>query len=64
MLLDRFCLSLRILASLWRVYKIFVLFPSLLPMLKNLSKIDEEAFEEKTSEWTTEVRKEKQTLEK
>lgn len=64
MLLDRFCLSLRILASLWRVCKIFVLFPSVLPMLKNLSKTDEEAFEEKTSEWTTEVRKEKQTLEK
>lgn len=59
MLLDCFCLSLRILASLWRVYKIFVLFPSVLPMLKNLSKIDEEAFEENQSELPKSGRKSK-----
>lgn len=41
------CLSLRTSASSQRVCKIFVLFPSVLPMLKNLTKIDEDACKEK-----------------
>lgn len=36
-----------------------VLFPSVLPMLKNLSKIDEEAFEENQSELPKPGRKSK-----